>query len=204
MNAVWAGAVAFLIASCFDLANMAGMMHLKRAIVVLAGILFLLAFWQVLVQPPAFELPRWVIPIGTLLTVLGLALSAYSLVIEIPVQATYVSPDASSQLVTTGTYALCRHPGVLWFALLLLGSFITHRSLTMFIAALVWLGLDILYVWLQDRFFFPKQFPDYPAYRQHTPMLIPTRASIRRCWQTLPWPRGRSPERGQPHHPLSK
>ena len=197
MTAVWLGTLAFLIAFAFDLANMAGLMLLKRAIVVLSSILFLLALWQALSQSPAFNVPGWVIATGALLTALGLALSAYSLLIEIPVQSTYVAPNASSQLVTTGTYALCRHPGVLWFGLFLLGLLITNRSLALLIAALVWFGLDILYVWLQDRYFFPRQFPDYPAYRKQAPMLIPTRGSMRRCWHTLSWPRGRSPERGQ-------
>lgn len=202
MDAVWLGALAFLIAFGFDLASMARRTGLKRAILVSACLLFLLALLQALSQPPLLAAPVWMNVAGIILSLLGAGLGIYSLAIEIPARNTYVAPVAPSQLITTGTYALTRHPGVLWFALLLLGLVIANRSLALLIAAPLWLGLDVLYVWLQDRYFFPRQFPDYPAYRQHTPMLIPTRGSIRRCWQTLPWPRGRSPERGRPHHPF--
>jgi protein-S-isoprenylcysteine O-methyltransferase Ste14 len=202
MDAVWLGALAFLIAFGFDLASMAQRTGLKRAILVSACLLFLLAVVVALREPPLFPAPAWVSILGVALSVVGASLLTYSTVIEIPARSTYLAPGAPSQLITTGTYALCRHPGVLWFGLSLLGLLITNRSLALLVAAFVWFGLDILYVWLQDRYFFPRQFPDYPAYRQHTPMLIPTRVSIRRCWQTLPWPRGHSPEQGRPHHPF--
>lgn len=197
MSALWVGALAFVIAFGFDLANMAGMIPLKRTIVGVSSLLFLLGFWLALREPPAIPAPQWVVVLGTLITALGLILCAYSLVIEIPFQSTYIAPEAPSRLVTTGTYALCRHPGVLWFALLLIGLLIASRSAALLVAAPVWLGLDILYVWLQDRYFFPQQFPDYPDYRKLTPMLLPTPASVRRCGRTLFWSRGRSPERGQ-------
>jgi protein-S-isoprenylcysteine O-methyltransferase Ste14 len=196
MDAVWLGALAFLIAFGFDLASMAQRAGLKRVILVSACLLFLLALVVALRQPPLFPAPAWVVAAGILLTLLGMGLAAYSLVIELPARSTYVAPGAPSQLITTGTYALTRHPGVLWFAIFLAGLLIANRSLALFIAAPLWLGLDVLYVWLQDRYFFPKQFPDYGRYREHTPMLIPNRHSIRRCLQTLSWPRGRSPERG--------
>jgi len=45
--------------------------------------------------------------------------------------------------------------------------------------------LDVLYVWVQERFFFHRQFAGYVQYQQETPMLIPTRASVGRCWRTV-------------------
>ncbi len=56
----------------------------------------------------------------------------------------------------------------------------------MLLAAPIWFLMDILYVWVEEHFYFHKMFPGYGIYRQQTPMLLPTRASIRRCWQTLP------------------
>ncbi len=195
MDAVWLGALAFLIAFGFDLASMARRTGLKRAILVAAGLLFLLALYQALRQPPLAPAPGWVVAFGIVLSLLGVSLSAYSLVIEIPARSTYLAPGAPNQLITTGTYALTRHPGVLWFAVILIGLVIANRSLALLIAAPVWLGLDVLYVWLQDRYFFPKQFPDYGRYREQTPMLIPTVHSTRRCWQTVFQRRAHSPER---------
>lgn len=193
MDAVWLGALAFLIAFGFDLASMAHRTALKRVILVSACLLFLLALILALREPPLFPAPAWVVAAGILLTLLGMGLAVYSLVIELPARSTYVAPGAPSQLITTGTYALTRHPGVLWFAIFLTGLLIANRSLALLIAAPVWLGLDVLYVWLQDRYFFLRQFPDYAHYRTQTPMLIPDGNSIRRCLQTISWRTSHSP-----------
>lgn len=193
MDAVWLGALAFLVMFGFDLVSMAQQVILKRAIPLVAGGLFLAAIYQIVRQPPAMTLPAWVTAFGILLSLSGAFLLAYSLVIEIPFQSTYLAPGAPSRLITTGTYALTRHPGVLWLAVFLAGILLANRSLALLSAAPVWLGLDILYVWLQDRYFFPKQFPDYGDYRRQTPMLIPTRESLARCLYTLPWRHHRSP-----------
>ena len=187
MNAVWLGALAFLVMLGFDLVSMARRGVLKHAILLIASGLFLAAFYQALRQPPAIAMPAWATALGFLLSLVGILLLTYSLVIEIPFQSTYLAPGAPSKLVTSGTYALTRHPGVLWLALFLAGMLLINRSLALLSAAPVWLGLDVLYVWLQDRYFFPKQFPDYAAYRRQTPMLVPNRSSIARCLRTLPW-----------------
>jgi protein-S-isoprenylcysteine O-methyltransferase Ste14 len=193
MDAVWLGALAFLIAFGFDLASMAQRTGLKRAILASACALFLVALILALREPALFPAPAWVSAAGIIVSLLGAGLGIYSLAIEIPARSTYVAPGAPSQLITTGTYALTRHPGVLWVALFLAGLVSANRSLALFIAAPLWLGLDVLYVWLQDRYFFPRQFPDYAHYRTQTPMLIPDGNSIRRCLQTISWRTSRSP-----------
>lgn len=193
MDAVWLGALAVLVMLGFDLANLARRVILKRAAPFIAGGFFFAAIYLILRQPPAISMPHWVIAVGITLSLAGIILLVYSLAIDIPFQSTYLAPDASSRLITTGTYALTRHPGVLWLTVFLIGLFIANRSLALFVAIPVWLGLDVLHVWLQDRYFFPKQFPDYGTYQQRTPMLIPNRSSIDRCVQTLPWCYRRSP-----------
>jgi hypothetical protein len=45
--------------------------------------------------------------------------------------------------------------------------------------------MDILYVVIQERYFLPQMFPDYPEYKRQTPMLIPNRRSIAACLKTL-------------------
>ena len=52
-------------------------------------------------------------------------------------------------------------------------------SRLLLIAAPVFIGLDILLVFLQDKYIFGRMFTDYAAYRRTTPMLIPNRRSIR-------------------------
>ncbi len=130
-------------------------------------------------------LPLWLAWIGWPLFLAASLAMIYSLFLEIPFNQTYVEKGVGNRLVTTGTYALSRHPGVLWYALVLIGLILISRRMLVLIAAPVWLSLDILYVWLQDRFFFPRMFPGYDRYQMETPMLLPNRRSIARCLRTL-------------------
>jgi protein-S-isoprenylcysteine O-methyltransferase Ste14 len=186
------GMIAFLILCGFDMASLAGRVVLKRATLCVASALFLIAIVRVLMHPAKLPLPAWCVPLGWLISILGGFLLIYSLALEIPFQRTYLTPGAPSELVTRATYALTRHPGVLWMAMLLVGLLLASRSRAMLIAAPAWLLMDILYVWLQDRVFFARQFADYRQYQRQTPMLLPDLVSLRRCWQTLPWRRERS------------
>ena len=43
---------------------------------------------------------------------------------------------------------------------------------------------NLLYVLFQDRWTFPRTFPDYPAYRRRVPFLLPTARSLRTAWLT--------------------
>jgi len=42
----------------------------------------------------------------------------------------------------------------------------------------VWTICDIIHVYLQDRFFFPRMFKDYDVYIRKVPFMIPTRKSL--------------------------
>lgn len=115
-------------------------------------------------------------------------LLVYTLFFALPFDATYVEESRERRAYTEGVYALCRHPGVLWFALMYLG-----------IAGMIWNGEALLdgglliawntaYICLQDWRIFPKTFTNYEDYRQMTPFLIPNGRSVRRCRET--WGRG--------------
>ena len=181
------GAIAFLILCGFDLASLAGSTILKRVVLFASSALFLVAFVRVLRHTADLPIPAWCVPLGWFFSILGGVLLVYSLALEIPFQHTYIEAGAQNELATSGTYALTRHPGVLWMALLLIGLVLANGSHAMLVAAVIWLLIDILYAWLQDRVFFPRQFPDYRQYQCRTPMLLPDLASLRRCWRTLPW-----------------
>jgi protein-S-isoprenylcysteine O-methyltransferase Ste14 len=187
------GAIGILILFGFDLATLAGRPRLKRLILAVAWPLCLIALIRAVAHPDKLALPAWAPLAGWLISIPAALLLIYSLAIEIPFQRTYLANGTPDALVTTGTYALTRHPGVFWLAWLLLGLLLISRSRVMLIAAPAWLLLDILYVWLQDRYFFPRQFATYRQYQRQTPMLWPSRASVQRCWQTLPWRRKQLP-----------
>ena len=92
-------------------------------------------------------------------------------------------------LVTNGTYALTRHPGVLWMLLLYIFGAIFFQNLLAIYAALIWTLANIVYVSIQERFIFHKIFEDYDKYRESTPMILPNIESIEKFITTKNWRR---------------
>ena len=179
------GALAFLIAGLFDLAALRRIPYLKQGSGAIAVLLFTYALAAAALHPDKLPLPGWLSAAGWLLAALFAFLLVYSLFLEIPFGPTYAADGAGDELVKTGTYALVRHPGVLWLTGLLLALVLASRSRLLLLAVPVWVLLDVLYVWVQERFFFGRQFAGYEQYREETPMLIPTATSIARCWRTV-------------------
>lgn len=154
----------------------------------LAGAALLLAaYWLALQQPDAgLGLPQGAAPLGWVLAVAGGALLIYSVFIEIPLiqrrQARAQGAAMGPRLVTTGTYALSRHPGFLWLLLCALGLILLWNRVNGLALLAWWLLLDLIVILIQDRVIFPRVFPGYAQYQAVTPMLIPTPSSIRRAW----------------------
>jgi len=190
MRYVALGAIAFIIAWFFDWAALQRIRYLKQIIGLAFVILFGYALVMVATQPDKLPLPAWLSSaVWPLLVISGLLL-IYSLFLEIPFRQTYADNGAGDKLVKTGTYALVRHPGVLWLALFLLALVLVSRSRLLLLAAPLWILLDVLYVWIQESFFFGRMFAGYAQYKRETPMLIPTPASIARCWRSFRGSRG--------------
>lgn len=179
------GCAAFALFFLYDIAGATGRLRGFR-IGFAAGCLLLLASTVGLVwQGLHGRRTGWpVFILFGLLALLFLALLVYTLFFALPFRDTYTGGTASPVLCRNGVYALCRHPGVLWlsgFYLCLYAALGTGALLAAFAAFTL---LDIAYVVLQDRWSFPKQFPDYEDYRQSTPFLLPNSRSIRRCVRT--------------------
>ena len=185
MEYVLIGAIGFLLAYAFDWLSLKYIPILKQVVGILAGCLLIYATVMVCMSSPRFDLPFFTIPLGSCLLLISLALLIYSLFIEIPFHSTYVEYLVGTRLITTGTYALVRHPGVLWLALLYISLALLFPSPTLFIAVAVWFILDVIYVVLEDWIIFPRMFPDYPDYRRRTPFLIPSKQSILSCLKTI-------------------
>ena len=94
----------------------------------------------------------------------------------LPVEASYARPGEEGAC-TTGVYALCRHPGVLWFAGLY-GCLWAAGGLPLWEAAVL-SGLNVGLVIFEDRCVFPAKLKGYDDYRRTTPFLLPNRQSVR-------------------------
>jgi protein-S-isoprenylcysteine O-methyltransferase Ste14 len=179
------GGSAFLFAFFFDFAALKGIAYLKQALGLIFAVLFGFALLMVCLKAERFSLPHWLSWLGWPLFLVSNCLLVYSIFLEIPFKQTYATDGVGDKLVKTGTYALVRHPGILWFGLLLIALLMISRSKLLLIAAPLWFLLDVLWVWIQERFYFNQMFPGYEQYKRETPMLIPTRESIVRCVKTL-------------------
>lgn len=116
---------------------------------------------------------------------IAFALLIYSLFFALPFKKTYMSGKTKNSVIDTGFYALCRHPGVIWFFMMYLFLWLFSENIYMLYACVIWTVLDIIHVYIQDKYFFEKSLSGYTAYKRATPFLIPNIKSIRRCFATL-------------------
>lgn len=114
----------------------------------------------------------------------GFALMIYSLFFALPFDETYVHPQGKMAVYDKGMYALCRHPGVIWFCLMYMGLALAWNTPLVWGVSLFYCALNIGYVVLQDRWTFLHTFDNYEEYQKSTPFLIPTGKSIRTAWKT--------------------
>lgn len=118
-------------------------------------------------------------PIFAVLALVFLALTVYSLFFALPPKSTYI--DGRPKLCTTGMYALCRHPGVLWLSLMYASLWAALPCGLTLLGGAVFSALDIFYALFQDMWTFPRMFSDYGKYKKEVPFLLPNPASIRRA-----------------------
>lgn len=113
------------------------------------------------------------------ITVLGTGLILYILVLTGgPKKEGYVRDDASSGTVSRrGIYGKIRHPGVWCFLICSLGFGTIYPD---GMGSALWLALmNLLYTWIQDRWFFPVYLQGYEKYKEEVPYLFPKRKKDR-------------------------
>ena len=148
MKHILLGVLAFLVAFFFDLAALKRIPYLKQIIGLAAVLLFGYSLVMVTLHPVKLQIPFLLSYAGWPFLIISAFLLVYSLFLEIPFRQTYAADGVGDRLVKTGTYALVRHPGVLWLALFLLALVLVSRSKLLLIGTPVWLFMDVLYVWV--------------------------------------------------------
>jgi protein-S-isoprenylcysteine O-methyltransferase Ste14 len=179
------GAIAFIFLFIFDIYTLKNVYVKKRIFGVIGLGLFTYSSLMVAITSEKLYIPIAIQIIAFILLIAAVALLIYSLFLELPFVKTYGKNLHSSDLVDTGTYALCRHPGVLWFGLMFFFFFFVTGAKQLIPAGIIWTSIDVFHVFLQEKLFFPKMFPRYKSYMRDVPMLIPTGKSIKRCIETL-------------------
>ena len=175
------GGLGFLVIHAFDIVCLKRIPIAKIFTWISGSGLLVYAIIMVSLGPEKLPLPSWATWSGWILLSISLFLLMYSLFINLPFRKTYVDTGVGDNLIKTGLYALVRHPGVHWLTVLMLSLFLASGSKLLLIASPIWILLDILLVYIQDRFVFGRMFAGYNKYRRETPMLIPNKESINAC-----------------------
>ncbi|MBN1335198.1 MAG: hypothetical protein JXB39_04500 [Deltaproteobacteria bacterium] len=180
-----AGVLAYLPAALAEVGALKGNRGWKPAGWATAALLHAWAVPAAALAPSAWLPGNLAKAVGSMLAAVAAILLVWSFALEIPFASSWTRSAPGHRLVTTGTYALVRHPGVLWYALVLLGLLLATGSGTLLVGAPLWIAIDVVYVAWEESVVFPSQFPDYARYRNTTPMLVPTPASLGRAIRTL-------------------
>lgn len=106
------------------------------------------------------------------------ALMVKALFFSLP-SGTYTDPEQGRPTYQKGMYALCRHPGVLWYCLFFLFVALAFRTNAAVACCAILCAGNIAYMVFQDMWSFPRTFCDYAAYRDRVPFFLPTAQSMR-------------------------
>ena len=109
--------------------------------------------------------PARLVP-GGIFALCFLLLLCYTLFFALPFEETYVRESRGRRVCRTGMYALCRHPGVLWYAGFYFSLYAALGGTPLLVLAVTGTVLDLLYAVFQDVWTFPKTFCDYEEYRR--------------------------------------
>ncbi len=169
-----------------DLAALKAVPRVKPYLLAMSALGHSFAFFGLLRRSSRFDPPPALRALCMLLAPLSWAAMFYSIMVEIPFRKGWVDEGHTDQIVTDGTYALARHPGVIWFTVALLTSAVAARSRRLLLAAPFMVAGDVMHVAFQERVVLVEVFGDaYRAYQRTTPFLVPTPASFAKFVRTV-------------------
>lgn len=180
------GLLAFLLFAAYDINSVTFKKKSINSFFFLGSFLLIVATAGIIIE--SFHDIQWDLgwmSIFGILSMMFLILLIYTLFFALPFNETYVKSNATPKVYREGLYALCRHPGVLWFMGFYFFLWLTLKIPLLLLAGIIFSGLNVMYVIFQDHWTFPQVFEDYDEYKKMTPFIIPNFKSIKRCLQTL-------------------
>lgn len=184
MTQILFGIFAFFILTMFDY-NKLKMLHPLFNGLFAVGVLLLIYSTYRILSGDSVLFSFTGFPILWFVSILGLMEMLYALFFALPFNKTYVKTAKQSQIISSGLYGLCRHPGVWGFFIFYFFAALATGNGTLLMAAGVWTLMDILHVWIQDSLFFVKTLEGYSAYKTTTPFLFFGTKEIRRAIHDL-------------------
>lgn len=185
MTAICIGSIGFLCYFAYDVNSVRGNNKILQKFFLIGTILVAAASLEMLRS--GWKAIKWQ-SLFTYAALLGgicmFGVLIYTLFFALPFGSTYIEESRQRMAYTEGMYAVCRHPGVLWYAgmyLCMAGMIKTQEALVQGSVFILW---NIAYVIFQDMLIFPRTFINYNEYKQKTPFLIPNGKSIKRGLET--------------------
>jgi len=123
--------------------------------------------------------PFFVQALFLVLTAISGILLIWTTFIEIPrgVARYHIRP---SHVYDKGSYGKCRHPGFWWFLFLTLWLTLWTNTMSALVCFLISNSMNLLLIFVQDKYTFPLQFSGYRHYAIYVPFLIPRSLSLRK------------------------
>ena len=179
------GTAGFLLFFIYDINSITGNRSLFRSFFLIGNLFVALA--TVLGLIDAFKTNAISGAADIVLCIFGLlslAAMFYSLFFALPFDKTYVQQENGRHVYDRGVYALCRHPGVLFFFAFYLLAGLAALPSHLLLCGMIFTVYNFAYICFQDLIVFPKTFSDYSDYKTYTPFIIPNKKSICRMLST--------------------
>jgi len=180
------GILAFLLYIAYDINSVTVKNNIINSFFFLGSFLIIAATAGIIIK--SFHDIKWDLgwmSIFEIFTLIFLILLIYTLFFALPFSETYVKSNTTPKVYQDGIYALCRHPGVLWFMGFYFFLWLTLKIPLLLLARIIFSCCNLMYIVFQDRWTFTRVFEDYNDYKKLTPFIIPNFKSIKRCLQTL-------------------
>ncbi len=181
-----------LIIHIVDIVSLKKIPLLKPLIWIIGISMGLYSIIKLCLSSDKLSLPVWSTASGWVLLVVSVSIFLSALFINLPFRKTYIETGVGDKLIKTGLYSLARHPGAMWFILVMASLVLISQSKLMLIAAPIFMVMNTLLVIIQDKVFFTKMFEGYDQYQKETPMLLPNRRSINVFFRSLRQPKTKS------------
>jgi len=177
---ILSGAIGFILLLGSDIVGIKKNNTVKNLLAVFGTLIIVSSSVLILLVGETYDMELGLRILFGLIGLLFLFFLVYSVLFEVRKNI-----NSKSKLVTSGTYALSRHPGVLWLFFYYVFGSLFFANIDILIAGIVWSLINIVYVVIQEKVIFSKIFSDYESYKESTPMLLPTMTSIKKCLNTL-------------------
>src|SRR5659263_290843 len=140
---IYLGIIAFIFMFLYDFYTLRNERRKKSFFGIIGLTLFIYSAIMLIVFLNKIIFPIPIIILALIVSIISCFLLAYSLFLELPFTKTYANEKHNDGLVVTGTYALCRHPGVIWFGILFVSLLFLTGAILLIPATIIWTSTDI-------------------------------------------------------------